>query len=166
MATVSVVVWTYSRLIALLERSHEALERAILTINARQTEDERAGGVTRYENGRGWNARDAAFGGSLADWIRRGVAPRSEGGFGKAHGRCLTPKQREGALRMIRKYWRQLLEEVELKGGKVDYGSRPKNEGATDPAPTTRATSPTLEEVVAATPSYPTPEEGFDEPDF
>lgn len=117
----TIIVWTYTRLVALLERDNAALEKAILTINARQTPDERGALVTKYENGRGWNARDAQFGGSLAEWIERGMAPRSEGGFGKKLGTCLTPNQRGGALRMVRKYWRQLLEEIANKGGKVDY---------------------------------------------
>lgn len=115
------IVWTYARLIALLENNQAALERAILTINARQTSDELATQATRHENGRGWNSRDASFGGSLADWIGRGVKSRDQGGFGKEYGTCLTPRQRDGALRMVRKYWRQLLEEIALKGGQVSY---------------------------------------------
>jgi hypothetical protein len=136
MATATaVVVWTYSRLIALLESNRAALERAILTLNARQTADERATLVSRHENGRGWNQRDASFGGSLAEWIERGVAPRSEGGFGKAPGTCLTPTQREGALRLVQKYWKQLLEEIAQKGGEVDYkAATPKQAKRIPPA--------------------------------
>ena len=113
--------WNYKALIALLERSDEALEKAILTINARQTADERATLATRHENGRGWSARDASFGGSLAQWIERG---RSE--FGRAPGHSLSRAQKEGGRRMVRKYWRQLLEEIASKGGTVDYGKPQK----------------------------------------
>lgn len=177
-AIANVVVWTYSKLVALLEGNNAALERAILAIEARQTPDERGAGITRHENGRGWNQRDASFGGSLAQWIEKGLRPRQEGGFGKAPGTCLTPRQREGALRMVRKYWRQLLEEIANKGGEVDYKApAPKREAATQQRGSFRRPLPPPNEGMTATQEeghdsrppngwFTHQEVGLDEPEF
>jgi hypothetical protein len=54
------------------------LERGILAIDARQTEDEKRDGVTRYDNDRGWNATDAKLGSYLAKYIRRCRRPEGE----------------------------------------------------------------------------------------
>lgn len=60
------------------------LERAVLAIDARQEVDERAEGVTVYDNKRGWNAADAKHGSYLAKYIRtsrRDAGSRLSGRF-------------------------------------------------------------------------------------
>lgn len=48
------------------------LERAILRIDERQTDDERNSGETRYSNGIGWSGADARVGTYMANYIRSG----------------------------------------------------------------------------------------------
>lgn len=134
------VAFTRASVYALLLRNQEALERAVLAIQARQTADEQQQGVTRYQNGMGWNGRDASKGGSLAQWINNGVKPRSEGGYGKRIGTTLTAGQRVLALRMIRKYTAQLLAVAEAQGRAVDYDS--KEEMAPPPGYSDRRSQP------------------------
>ena len=50
------------------------LERAILRIDERQTEDERAYGETRHSNGIGWSGADASVGTYMANYVRGGNA--------------------------------------------------------------------------------------------
>lgn len=59
------------------------LERAILAIDARQTDDEQRSETTRYLNARGWSAADAKQGSYLARWIRRSDRPDGEKLSGK-----------------------------------------------------------------------------------
>lgn len=54
---------------ALLERSDKAVLEACVRLYQRQTADERAGGATRYLNGRGFNAMDAKYGTWCAEQI-------------------------------------------------------------------------------------------------
>lgn len=75
------------------------LERAILALDARQTDDERAGGVTVYDNDRGWNAADASLGSYLARYIR---------GCRRPEGQRLSGNWIDRARSMIRKYAGQL----------------------------------------------------------
>ena len=72
---------------------------ALMTIYEKQTADEQVSGSTRWENGVGFNGRDAQFGTSLAQQYMR---------FGR-----LSPKQISAARRMLQKYRRQLPEELE-----------------------------------------------------
>lgn len=48
------------------------LEKAILRIDERQTDDERNAGETRYSNGIGWSGADASVGTYMADYVRKG----------------------------------------------------------------------------------------------
>jgi hypothetical protein len=48
------------------------VEKAILRIDERQTDDERNSGETRYSNGIGWSGSDAAVGTYMANYIRSG----------------------------------------------------------------------------------------------
>jgi len=144
--------WTYERLMELLETNQKALEKAILTIEARQTPDEHVSQQTTHQNGRGWSARDAEFGGSLATWITRGVESTDQGGYGRQLGQCLTPRQKDGALKMVRKYWRQLLEEIHANGGRVDPkalrpSAKPPKPKQPKPAPPPRRVAHTQPEL-------------------
>lgn len=75
------------------------LERAILAIDARQTNDERAVRQTKYDNDRGWNAADARIGGYIAQFIRSSRNPE---------GQRLSGKWVSIARRIMHKYAGQL----------------------------------------------------------
>jgi hypothetical protein len=60
------------------------------------------------QNGRGFNSRDAEF---LSDIAQK--RPR--------YNDNVTDRQLARIRPMLRKYWRQLLEEIEERGGQVDY---------------------------------------------
>ena len=65
-------VWTEAAIVSLLQNNNRAVERAILAIFARQTEDEKSTECTRHENSRGFSAADARTGSYLARWILGG----------------------------------------------------------------------------------------------
>jgi len=119
---------TRESILALLETDQRAVERAVLVMQARQTADEQVG-VTRHDNGRGWNAYDAAFGREMYDWIMLGTTPRDKThtngkgearrGYGKALGTTLLPKQAAAVRKMLSKYVGQLLEEAQAKAANV-----------------------------------------------
>ncbi len=50
------------------------LEKAILRIDERQTDDERQAGETRHSNGIGWSGADARVGTYMANYVRNGNA--------------------------------------------------------------------------------------------
>lgn len=108
-------VWNREAVHQLLETNAVALSRAILTIYARQTAAEKASGSTVEHNGRGFSGRDAAF---LSDIAQK--LPRYEN--------RLTPRQRAKVLPLMKRYWRQLLEEIEAKGGEVSYARAARRE--------------------------------------
>jgi hypothetical protein len=62
-------MWTREKIVELLNSNPRAVERGIVRLYQRQTEDEQAGGLTRHLNGRGFNATDAKLGTYLAKWI-------------------------------------------------------------------------------------------------
>ena len=62
---------TYEHIIHLLNTNDRAIERAVLAISARQTEDERRDEITKYHNGQGWRPCHAAIGVSMAKFIER-----------------------------------------------------------------------------------------------
>lgn len=84
--------------LALLAENPRAVERGLVAIYHRQTADEQVEGVARVRNGRGFNGRDAGFGGLLARDVLAGKTLR---------GRAL-----EIARRMCRTYVGQLVEEA------------------------------------------------------
>lgn len=106
-----VKVWDRDEIVTLLQKSDETLARAVLVLYARQTADEKCKSTTVEHNGRGFNAKDAGFLSSIARALPR-------------YGNRLTYKQAVIVRKMVPKYWRQLLEEIELKGGRVSYGTK------------------------------------------
>lgn len=70
---------TREDIIRLLDTNDRAIERAVVAISARQTEDERRDEVTKYHNGKGWRPCHAAIGVSMAKYYER--------------NQCLSPKQ-------------------------------------------------------------------------
>lgn len=101
-------VWTKQDVIDLLDRSDKAVARAIMVIFSRQTDSERAQGETVEHNGVGFTAFDAPFLTSLAERLPQ-------------YGNRMTERQLVVARKKIRKYWRQLLEEIESRGKPVSY---------------------------------------------
>jgi len=95
-------------LLVLLKTNDKAVARALVVLNNRQTLDEQATQGTRYLNGMGFRPCHARMGTSMAKFYERT-------GY-------LTPKQvsywrstdKSGAMR-IGLYWRQILEEAEVK---------------------------------------------------
>ena len=98
-------VWDRAAINELLLRNDRAVERALLVLLARQTDDEVTSQETRHRNSRGFSGVDAEFLTSLALRVKR--------------GRGLTPNQlaavrkpnRQGICKLA-KYWRQLAEEA------------------------------------------------------
>lgn len=56
----------------LLATNDRAVERAILVLYSRQTEDEQMSKNTRHRNGRGFNSSEARKGSYMAKWVESG----------------------------------------------------------------------------------------------
>lgn len=85
-----------------LDENSRWVEKAVVAIFNRQTNDEQRTNSTNNNNSMGFNGLDAEFGSSLAKAILK---------YGK-----LTPNQAPHARRIIGKYWKQLIEVAEAKG--------------------------------------------------
>lgn len=120
---------TREMIVALLASSQVAVERAIIVLQGRQTADEQVAGTTKHQNGRGWNAFDAAYMTEMFDWIKVGTTPKgqtyttsrgqSKRGYGKELGTTLTAGQLTACRRVLGKYVGQLLEESQAKAGQA-----------------------------------------------
>lgn len=110
-------IWDRTAVVELLNRSDKAVAKALWTIYQRQTSTEQNSKKTIERNNRGFNSHEARF---LSDVANR--LPRYD--FN------LTRRQLSKVRPMILKYWRQLLEEIEAKGGIVDYAKSPKDDFA------------------------------------
>ncbi len=86
-----------------IEINSVAVERVLLFVAGKQTIDERAFGVTHYDNGVGFSGFDANFGTSLADGIVRQRAK------GVTEGLRLSAKQLPYARKMAKKYAGQVI---------------------------------------------------------
>ena len=60
---------TKADIIQLLQRNDKAIARALLVLNERQTQDEQASEVTKYDNGIGFTGADARMGTSMAQFF-------------------------------------------------------------------------------------------------
>lgn len=105
--TAPVKVWDKTAIKTLLVTNDKAAIKALNTIYARQTEDEKSNDTTKHSNSVGFNAMDAEILSSFAKFYSRT-------GF-------LTEGQMKLLKRKITKYWKQLLQEVEAKGLPVSY---------------------------------------------
>jgi hypothetical protein len=81
---------------ALLDSRDAAVYRAVRAIQARQTADEQAGGMTKHTNGVGWSKHDAEW---MADMLKKMDRYGS-----------LLPKPLAITRNKVKRYWRQLLE--------------------------------------------------------
>lgn len=75
--------------------------RGLLFLHSEQTEDEKASGMTREHNGRGFNGFAAPFASSLVEWINK--------------GRNLSPKQLAGGRKVCVRHIGQLERESERR---------------------------------------------------
>lgn len=64
--------WTPERIKRLLTSNDRAVERAIVSLFERQTQDEQARSVTRHTNSRGFRANHASRGSYYACWVKGG----------------------------------------------------------------------------------------------
>lgn len=97
-------VWNKEAIVELLNTNDRAVVRAIKVLYARQTADEQSAEHTKHRNGVGFNGPDAAFLSSIAKALPR-------------YNDRMTVRQIAKARRMLPKYWRQLLEEIESRQG-------------------------------------------------
>ena len=86
--------WTPDEIRALIDRSQEAVERALVAIYRRQTQDEQESYETKHHNRVGFAACHAGLGTYYAKWI--------------LSGKHLTGPHVERARRMVRHYAGQL----------------------------------------------------------
>ena len=86
--------WTPDEIRALLDRSQEAVEHAVVAIYRRQTEDEKEAYETKHHNRVGFAACHAGLGTYYAKWI--------------LSGKHLSGTHVERARRMVRHYAGQL----------------------------------------------------------
>ena len=93
--------WTPANITILLQSSDKAVERAVLAIYARQTNDEQSHQTTVHTNGRGFSAAHARLGSYYAKWINS--------------GKHLTGKHLVKARQITLHYVKQLAEIAEEK---------------------------------------------------
>lgn len=103
------VTYTQDTIKALLETSNKAVEKALLTLYDRQTEDEQVSQATSHVNGRGFSAFDVEILSSFACWIQRKQGQKVE------LGKCLTEKQMILARKKVVRYAKQLAEVANAK---------------------------------------------------
>lgn len=77
------------------------IERAVLVLFSRQTDDEQTNKVTRWENGRGFNSSDSRYLTYVSNYL--------------LGGRHLSGRHLEKVSAKMPKYWRQILEEIQMK---------------------------------------------------
>jgi hypothetical protein len=77
------------------------IERAVLVLFERQTDDEQTNQVTRWENGRGFNSSDSRYLTYVSNYL--------------LGGRHLSGRHLEKVAAKMPKYWRQILEEIQMK---------------------------------------------------
>ena len=64
-------MWTKERITELLKANDFAVERAIIVLYRRQTDDERREAETKHHNGVGFSAAHARIGTRWAQWLLR-----------------------------------------------------------------------------------------------
>jgi hypothetical protein len=119
----SAKVWDQAAVQHLIATNDAALAKALWNIYQRQTASEKSAENTQCRNKVGFNSHDAAFLSSVAAKLPRW----------NFH---MTGPQIRRVRPMMKKYWRQLLDEIEAKGGVVvktpnrSKANKPENEKA------------------------------------
>ncbi len=98
--------WNKESIQALLLNNDKAVERALVILHKRQTDEERVAKETREHNGVGFTAFDAEFYTSLAERVQQGQ--RLTANMLSA----LRRPAKSGAPSGICKYWKQLLSAI------------------------------------------------------
>jgi hypothetical protein len=88
--------WTREQIDTLLRSNPKAVERAIVRLYERQTQDERYDSRTKHDNARGFSSAFASRGSYYARWVQG--------------GRNLTGRHYESALRIALTHSKQLVE--------------------------------------------------------
>lgn len=108
-------IWNKDSIVNLVTTNDKALVRALMVVYNNQTQSEQAVEATTEQNGIGFTSFDAEMLTSFAKFAIR------NGFLTEAQMVCLRSR--------ITKYWKQLLQAAETKGGAVDYKvSRAKKE--------------------------------------
>lgn len=100
-------VWGKSDIQSLIESNEKAVYRALVLIYSKQTEAEKAIDQTKDHNGVGFSGLDAEILSSFAKFYQRA-------GF-------LTTKQVAIAKKKLKKYWRQILNDMKERGYQVAF---------------------------------------------
>ena len=107
---------TKEHIIELLATDDRAIARALVVLNARQTDDEQASEHTKYHNGRGFRPAHARMGSSMAKFFQqRGYLSPKQLAYWRV-------RDKSGSMR-LGIYWAQLLEEAELKAAKKNQAA-------------------------------------------
>ena len=96
--------WDRGSITKLLKTNDRAVERAIVAIYNRQTQDEKIASRTKHTNHRGFRSNHDSKGSYYARWVNS--------------GRCLTGFHLENARKIAVHYWRQLIEVAEERNAK------------------------------------------------
>lgn len=99
-------VWDKAAVHALLDTNPKAVGRALMTVYGNQTRDEQASEQTKHHNGIGFTGRDAKPMTDIAKKWQR-------------YGRWASEKQLSYVRNTMKKYHRQILEEIATKPGAV-----------------------------------------------
>lgn len=93
--------FTRSDINALLNKEPKAVERGIVALYERQTQDEQAQSCTKHKNFRGFSAANASYGTYCAEWVKK--------------GKPLTGKHLVRCRAICKYHGRQLAEEANKK---------------------------------------------------
>lgn len=104
-------MWNKESVQTLLLTNDRAVERALVVIYNRQTEEEKIASNTLEDNKKGFTAYDAEFLSQLALVVLSGRRLSKKQLF------VIRKTDKRGNSR-IGKYWKQLLEEIELKNAR------------------------------------------------
>ena len=89
-------MYTRDQILTLLDTNDRAVERGIVRIYQRQTQDEQSSQATKHSNGVGFSGADASLGSYYAKWL--------------LSGKHLTGNHLAKGRKMIRKYAGQLVD--------------------------------------------------------
>lgn len=99
----------------LLDTDPRAVERALVVLFGRQTQDEKRDRDAKWQNTVGFDAFRAPTCTKYARWIEAGLRE------GCRLGQCIkSPTERDKARQFVRRYWRQLVEAAQAKQAAED----------------------------------------------
>jgi hypothetical protein len=117
-------MWTKDRIVKLLNTNDRAVEKAIVAIYDRQTQDEKSTSSTNHTNHRGFRQNHASKGSYYARWVNS--------------GRRLTGHHLANARKIALQYHRQLCEVANAKASETEEQAMQQMEAEGDRAQTRR----------------------------